>query len=164
VKGAHNMKKLIALLLALSMLLCFAACGKTEKGDSADKAEESGKDDNKASASAEEEAAAKYGVDLSAEGEQKMSDERAPMDVLIETRDEWLEGKMTFALDENPKTYADFVDHIGCDASTYTNMEEDGERHYVWMAEGDDTAKFLAVFWETPQGWTLYSVGSVNIG
>lgn len=153
------MKKLIALLLALAMLFCLAACG----GDGEDK----DTDKNEGKEAGGEEVVnleKKYGIDLKAAGEQKMSEERASMDVLVETRDVWLEGKMTFAFDSEPKTYEDFVEHIGCDASYYINMEEDGERHFVWIAEGDETAKLLAAFWETPQGWTLYTIGSVNIG
>lgn len=149
------MKKTLVWLLALAMLFCLAACGGEKGGDG-------GKD--AASGGAEESAAAKYGVDLAAAGEQKMSDERAAMDVLVETRDVWLEGKMTFVLAENPKTYADFVEHIGCDASSYTYVAEDSERHYVWIAEGNDTAMLLAAFWQTPDGWTLYSIGSTNLG
>ncbi len=142
------MKKLIALLLVLTMVLCLAACG----------------GDKKESKPKEPTLEEKYGIDLNATGEQEMSDERAKMDVLVETRDVWLEGRMTFAFDSEQKTYEDFVEHIGCDASYYVNMPEDGERHFVWIAEGDETAKFLAVFWETPKGWTLYAVGSTNIG
>jgi len=151
------MKKLIALVLGLVLVFSMTACG--------------GKKDEKAGAGSEtkpeaaaQSAAEKYGLDLEAEGEQKMSDERASEDVLAETRDVWLEGKMSFAFDEKPKTYEDVAEHIGCDASTYTYFAEDGERHYTWIADGDETAQFLAVFWETPQGWTLYTVGSVNIG
>lgn len=143
------MKKLIALLMALTMIFCLAACGGDEENAG-----------NNAAVDLE----AKYGIDLDAAGEQKMSDERAQESVLAETRDVWLEGNMTFILAENPKTYDDFVEHIGCDASFYTYSAEDGERQFVWVAEGDETAKFLAVFWETPNGWTLYSVGSTNIG
>ena len=106
---------------------------------------------------------AKYGIDFAAEGEQKMSDERAAKTVLIETRDVWLEGKMTFALAENPKTYEDFVEHIGCDASSYIAKPDDAERHFMWVSQEDETVVLLAVFWETPQGWVLYSIGSTNL-
>ena len=149
------MKKLIALLLVLVMALSLAACG----GDETAKSKK--EDETTQAAKGLEE---KYDVDLEAAGEQKLSDERAAEDVLVETRDEWLGGQFTFALDPEPKTYEDLAEHIGCDASYYTYVEEDGERHFVWVAEGDETAKFLAVFWETPNGWVLYSVGSTNIG
>ena len=140
------MKKIIALVLVLALALCFAACGKDE-GDT------SGKKDLEAT----------YGISFTAEGEQTLSSDRASKDVLIETKDTWLGGKMTFALDPDAKTYEELAEHIGCDASYYINKQEDGERHFVWVAEGDETAKFLAVLWETPQGWTLYAIGTTNI-
>ncbi len=106
----------------------------------------------------------KYGIDLEAAGEQTLSSDRAAKSVLTETKDVWLEGKMTFALDPDAKTYEEVAEHIGCDASLYTYSADDMERQFVWISEEDPTAKFLAVFWETAQGWTLYSVGSTNLG
>lgn len=151
------MKKRIALMLAVTMLLCLAACGGSKDG-------EGDKTPAQTTAPAAVGLDAKYGIDFSAEGEQKMSDERASMEKLVEVRDVWLEGRMTFAFDDPAKTYEDFVEYIGCDASIYNYAADDAERQFIWIAEGDETAKFLAVFWETPAGWTLYSVGSVNIG
>lgn len=144
------MKKLIALLMAFVMVMSFAACGGEKEAET--EAPKAG------------DIEAEFGIDLEAAGQQNMSDERASEDVLVETRDTWLGGQMTFALDSDPKTYEDFVAHIGCDATYYEYLADDQERHFIWVAEGDDTAKFLAVFWETPNGWTLYSVGSTNIG
>ena len=155
------MKRLLALLLALVMLLSLAACAGEAKED--EKKDRDRNDSNTGADTDDGAVAADPGVDLEAEGEQALSDERASMAVLVETRDVWLEGRFSFALDENPKTYEDFVDHIGCEASFYEYKADDGERCYTWVAEEDATAKFLAVFWETPQGWTLYSVGSVNV-
>ena len=142
------MKKMIALLLAMVMMLGMVACG-------GDEAPEGGNE----AAGLE----AKYGIKFDGEGQQKMSDERAPMSVLVETKDTWLGGQTTFAFASETKTYEDFAEHIGCDATYYINKAEDGERHFVWVAEGDDTAQLLAVFWETPQGWTLYAIGTTNI-
>ena len=102
------MKKLLALLLALTMLLTFAACGDKEDKKS-NKGEET----------------PKIQIDLEAEGEQVVSEDRAAKATLVETKDVWLEGKMTFALATD--------------------------------------AKLLAVFWETGDGWTLYSIGSTNL-
>lgn len=155
------MKRLLALLLALVMLLSLAACTGEAKED--EKKDRDRNDSNTVADTDDGAAAADPGIDQEAEGEQALSDERASMAVLVETRDVWLEGRFSFALDENPKTYEDFVDHIGCEASFYEYKADDGERCYTWVAEEDATAKFLAVFWETPQGWTLYSVGSVNV-
>ena len=155
------MKRLLALLLALVMLLSLAACAGEAKED--EKKDRDRNDSNTVADTDDGAAAADPGVDLEAEGEQAQSDERASKAVLLETRDVWLEGRFSFALDENPKTYEDFVGHIGCEASFYEYKADDGERCYTWVAEEDAAAKFLAVFWETPQGWTLYSVGSVNV-
>ena len=85
------MKKIIALVLVLALALCFAACGK---------------EDTPAAADLE----AKYGISFTAEGEQTLSADRASKDKLIETKDTWLGGKMTFALDPEQKTYEDFVE------------------------------------------------------
>ena len=122
------MKKLIALLLALVMMMSFAACGGNENGDEAP----AGKDIEK-----------EFGIDLDAAGRQNMSTKRAAESVLTETRDTWLGGKMTFAFDSEQKTYEDFVAHIGCDATYYEYKAEDMERHFIWVAEGDDTAMLL---------------------
>lgn len=145
------MKKFLALFLALVMLLSFTACS-GNKGDAP-----------QGEAPKEENTPTMIPIDYEAEGEQPVSEERASKAALVETLDVWLEGKMTFALDSAPKTYADFVEHIGCEASFYENKPDDGERWYIWVAEEDESAKLLAVFWETPQGWTLYSVGSTNL-
>lgn len=145
------MKKLIALLLAMVMMMSFVACGGDEGGEGG-------------GAPAANDIETKFGIDLDAAGQQNMSDERAAASVLLETRDTWLGGQMTFALASDVKTYEDFVEHIGCDATYYEYKADDMERHFIWVAEGDDSVKFLAVFWETPNGWTLYSVGSTNLG
>ena len=151
------MKRFIALFMVFTMLFCLVACGGDENTEST--ASEAG---NEGAGTVDLET--KYGIDLDAEGEQKLSEDRAAKSVLVETKDVWLEGKLTFAFDSNPKTYEDFVEHIGCDASFYSYSAEDGERSYIWVAEGDETAKLLAVFWETPNGWTLYTVGATNLG
>ena len=144
------MKKLLALLLATLMLFSLCACDSEEKTGGEDVA--AGKEDSG------------LAIDFEAEGQQTVSEARAKMDVLVETRDVWLEGKMTFAFADTAKTYEDFVAHIGCDASFYENKAEDGERWFTWVAEEDETAQLLAVFWETPEGWVLYSIGSTNLG
>ena len=144
------MKKIIAALLIGAMLLCVTAC-------SGDKKDSSGKGSSAVDLEKE------FGIDFEAAGEQVLSDERADKETLKETKDEWLGGNMTFALAEDQKTYEDFKEHIGCHASTYTYNADDAERTFVWEADGDETAKLLAVFWETPKGWTLYSIGSTNL-
>lgn len=144
------MKKLLALLFALVLMLCLAACGEEPQKE-------------EAPAETVRNLETEFGISLTTEGEQVLSDQRAAKDRLIEAKDVWLEGKMTFALAENPKTYEDFVTYIGCDASLYNYNAEKGERSFVWIAQEDETAKLLATFWETPQGWTLYSIGANNL-
>ena len=60
-----------------------------------------------------------------------------------------------------------FVDKDQIDGSSL-RITGDDARHIarsLRMAEGDETAKFLAVFVEGGDGnWYLYSVGSTNIG
>lgn len=148
------MKKFISILMVFAMLFCLAACGGDENTESAA---------SEAAGAGTVDLESKYGIDLDGAGEQKLSDDRADKSVLSETKNVWLEGKLTFAFDSNPKTYEAFVEHIGCDASLYSYSAEDGERSYTWIAKDDETAKLLAVFWETPNGWTLYSVGTTNL-
>lgn len=143
------MKKILVFLLAMVMVICLTACG--------DKKTEGGNDGAKADAMAE--AATKYGIDLAAEGEQKMSETRAAMAVLVETKDVWLEGSTMFF--DSDKTYADFVEHIGCDANFYSYSN--GSRNFTWVAEGDDNAKLQITFKDNGKGWVLSASGSVNI-
>lgn len=63
---------------------------------------------------------------------------------LVDTKDVWLEGRMSFLLDEDKNTYADFVEYIGCNAAEYEYAEEDMERRYTWIAEEDETGAVLA--------------------
>ena len=150
------MKKLIALILVLAALFCLTACSNTPAATS------NGATTNNTSASsgdAAADAAAKYGVNLTAEGEQKMSADRAAMSVLVETKDVFLGGNTMFF--GSDKTYGDFVKHIGCDASLYSFSG--GNRNYTWCAEGNENAKLMITFQNTANGWTLSASGSVNI-
>lgn len=145
------MKKFLALIMALMMVFALAACGSDGSSDDGGKAAVTDGSD--------------LGMDMDAAGVQKMSDDRASKAKLIDTRDVWLEGRFSFLLDEDKKTYADFAEYIGCNAAEYEYAEEDMERRYTWIAEEDETAKFLAIFVEGGDGnWYLYSVGSTNLG
>ena len=152
--GVYIMKKGVALLLVLMMLFSLSACGDKEKveyvpvpsapvSSVVTKAEET--------------------VDFEAEGEQEITDERAKKSVLLETRDKWLEGKTYFAFSQEQRTYEDFVEHIGCDASVYTYSPENNERQFIWNAKENEDARLVATFWESPKGWTLYSIGSTSL-
>ena len=147
------MKKLLALFLVLAMVFCLTACGGEKPAAKGNDAKTT------ISVDAAADAAAKYGVNLTAEGEQKMSDERAAMSVLLETKDVFLEGSTMFF--GSDKTYADFVEHIGCDASFYSFSG--GQRNFTWCPEGNDNAKLMITFAESAKGWTLSASGSVNI-
>lgn len=152
------MKKLIALFLVLVTLFCLTACSSEKKDTSAT----NGTTTNTTSAGSADpvaDAAAKYGINLTAEGEQKMSDERAAMSVLVETKDVFLGGSTMFF--GSDKTYADFVAHIGCDASYYSFSG--GQRNFTWCPEGNDSAKLMITFADSGKGWTLSTSGSVNI-
>lgn len=149
------MKKLIALFLVLVTLFCLTACSSNKN----DAPTANGTSTGSTSSDPAADAAAKYGVNLTAEGEQKMSDERAAMSVLVETKDVFLGGSTMFFTSD--KTYADFVAHIGCDASYYSFSG--GNRNYTWCPEGNDNAKLMITFADSGNGWTLSASGSVNI-
>lgn len=144
------MKKLIMILLAMAMMLGMVACGGGDSGD-----EGSGKE--------VVDLGAKYGIDMEAEGQQNLSDERVAMEILKETRDVWLERKINFTLDEVPKTYDDFVEHIGCDASYYKYNAKNGQRTFTWECDSDPTAKLVAIFWDKGDGYVLYAASCQNV-
>ena len=138
------MKKLIAMLLALVMMLGMVACGGGE--ETAEQGGNEGVD-----------LATKYGIDMEGEGEQKLSDERVSADKLREVRDVWLKRQISFSLDPNPKTYEDFVEYIGCDASYYTYNPKNGWRTFSWEAEGAPETRFVAIFQDSGNGYFLYA-------
>lgn len=151
------MKKIIAMMMVLLMVFALAACGDSGSGTTTDNKTE-------AAAPAANDGS-DLGIDLTAAGVQKMSDDRASEAKLVEVRDVWLEGKMSFILDTDKKTYGDFAEYIGCNAAEFEYAEEDMERRYTWISDEDETSKFLAVFTEGGDGnWYLYTVGSTNIG
>ena len=138
------MKKLIAMLLALVMMLGMVACGGGE--ETAEQGGNEGVD-----------LATKYGIDMEGEGEQKLSDERVSADKLREVRDVWLKRQISFSLDPNPKTYEDFVEYIGCDASYYTYNPKNGWRTFSWEADGAPETRFVAIFQDSGNGYFLYA-------
>ena len=61
-----------------------------------------------------------YGIDLDSTVAQKMAEDGPTHAVLQETVYGWLKGATFFVMsDMNTLTYADFVEHIGCDAQEY---------------------------------------------
>ena len=139
------MKKLIALLLAMVMMLSMAACGGA------------GEEEGQQAGNEGVDLATKYGINMEGEGEQKLSDERVPADKLREVRDVWLKRQISFAFDPDPKTYEDFVEYIGCDASYYTYNPKNGWRTFSWEAEGAPETRFVAIFQDSGDGYFLYA-------
>ena len=106
-----------------------------------------------------------YGIDLDSTATQPMSCERPSFSVLQETVYGWLQGMTMFVLsDMNRLTYADFVEHIGCDAQEYRYKTLGHQRAYTWEAADKPLAKFGAFFRENDDGeWTLWATGSSQI-
>ena len=106
-----------------------------------------------------------YGIDLNSSTVQKMAETGPTHDVLQETVYGWLEGVTVFWIsDKNHLTYADFVEHIGCDAQEYSFRSLGSKRSYTWIASDNPLAKFGAFFCENDNGeWTIYATGSSQI-
>ena len=152
------MKKLLALLLALSMVFALAACGNKAT------TETSGEAGTESAATVDAFGEAKYGLNFESEDVQAMSDERATVEVLAETAKDWLGGATLHAYSSDKKTYEDFVAHIGCDPTEYQYDAKNGYRTFIWKAENDDTAWFSAFFLESDGAWELYTTSSANLG
>lgn len=89
-----------------------------------------------------------------------MSSDRASKEVLSETVTGFLGGNTLFTGTELEKlTYADFVEHIGCDASEYKYDDDEKAECYTWIAKDDDQSK-LSIW--ISGGKLLYS-GSANL-
>ena len=107
-----------------------------------------------------------YGIDLSSKAIQPMAEGGPTHAVLQETVYGWLRGTtMMFAIsDMADLTYADFVEHIGCDAQEFFYKELGQQRAYTWIATDKQYAKFAAFFRENDQGeWTIWASGSAQI-
>jgi len=107
-----------------------------------------------------------YGIDLASTEVQQMSEKRATQDKLEEAVREWLEGATMFPDNTamSKRTYQDFVDFIGCDATEYKFDGSYSARNYTWIAEGEDNSKLSVWFKETIGGtWCLSFTGSTNL-
>ena len=102
-----------------------------------------------------------YGIDMTAEGMQKMSEEYATADTLKKVRDEYLGGNTMFKYSGDTRTYADFAEYIGVDASQY--QFKNGERTYIWYVGGSTTSYFAATFGEEEGAFILYATTAVNL-
>ena len=106
-----------------------------------------------------------FGIDLEGTNSQKMSEHGPTHAVLQETVYGWLNGTTIYLMSAfSHLTYADFVDHIGCDAQEFRFKSLGSKRTYTWRAHDKSTAAFMAVFSLNENGeWTVDSTGSVQI-
>ncbi|MBE7019179.1 MAG: hypothetical protein E7413_04820 [Ruminococcaceae bacterium] len=148
------MKKLIAILLSVMLLVTLAACGNKEET----------KQGGTEATTQEAQDGTAFGIDLAGEGTQPMSEELAEVAVLKKTAEEYLGGNSLFAYSNDERTYADFKEYIGVDASEYQYDAENQYRNYTWVASDDSTAKLVITFAENEGNWTLYAAGSTNLG
>ena len=135
------MKKIIALMLAMMMVLTLAACGGKDNGGS-------GGDDSGAAS----------GLDMTSEELQPITDERASQDVLAEAGKYYMDGLASDPSEFAKMTYKDMKEHIGVDASEFQYFESWQQYRYTWYVEGSSGPAVLAVF-NSADG-TLFSVTS----
>lgn len=123
-----KMNKILAILLALTMMLALAACG--------GKADGGGKQANDNP----------YNLDYKSADLQPMTDERASREALIEAGEYYMHGLSSVSEEVTKQTYADMAAHIGVDASEFQYFESWGQYRYTWYVEGSEGASLLAVF------------------
>lgn len=107
-----------------------------------------------------------YGIDLDSTDTQPMAEGGPTHDQLQETVYGWLKGMTMFMItsEYSGLTYADFVEHIGCDAQEYRYKSLGHQRVYTWVATDKEYAKFGAFFRENDEGeWTIWATGSSQI-
>lgn len=107
-----------------------------------------------------------YGIDLTDTATQPMAEGGPTHDQLQETVYSWLKGTTMFVMNTefSGLTYADFVEHIGCDAQEYRYKSLGSQRTYTWVATDKPFAKFGAFFRENDEGeWTIWATGSSQI-
>lgn len=135
------MKKIIALMLTLMMVLTLVACGGKDNGGSGG--------DNGGAASS---------LDMTSAELQPITDERASKDVLAEAGEYYMHGLSSNPSEFAKMTYKDMKDHIGVDASEFQYFENYQQYRYTWYVEGSSGPALLAVFNSTDG--TLSSVTS----
>ena len=124
-----SMKKLMALLLSIVMILALTACGDKDGGDKS-----GGASDNP------------YNLDYTSEELQPMTDERASEEKLIEAKDYYLDGLQSKPDEFSKMTYKDIAEYIGVDASEYQHFESWQQDRYTWYVEGSEGPCLLAAF------------------
>ena len=126
-----NMKKLMALLLSLVMILALTACGDKAGDDKSGGGTSSGNP---------------YNLDYTSEDLQPMTDERASEEKLIEAKDYYLDGLQSKPDEFSKMTYKDIAEYIGVDASEYQHFESWQQDRYTWYVEGSDGPCLLVAF------------------
>lgn len=132
-----NVKRLLALILALAMLFTMTACG--DKGGNPDGS-------NAAAGTSAPADDNPYNLDYSSADLQPMTDERASKDTLAEAGEYYMTGLRSDAANFTKLTYKDVAEHIGVDASDFQYFESYGQYRYNWYVEGSEGPSLMAVF------------------
>ena len=135
------MKKSIALVLAVLMMLSLAACG---GGGSSSKG------------------GALPGVDMKSADVQTVTSDRATLEVLNETFFTYLGGLNYFTEGDaqSKLTYAELKEHIGVDCSEYQYDEEYQRGVYTWYAAEDEACALNLFFGDDGK---LVAAGAYNL-
>lgn len=166
------MKKSIAIVLVLMLgVSLFAGCG----GGGGNSGETPGNDTSSSDPETDapvsdrgdsaDDGGASFGIDFTSTEVQPMSEQRATREKLEKTVNEWLEGATMFpeGTEMSKRTYKDFVDYIGCDATEYKFDDSYNARCYFWKA-GDSNSGQLGVWFKEIGGiWRLSFSGSSNL-
>lgn len=139
-----KMNKILAILLALTMVFALAACGGDKDGGS-DKGGTQTNDNP-------------YNLDYKSADLQPMSSERASKEALLEATEFYTTNMSDTSKELNKKTYADVAELIGVDASEFQYFESYSQYRYTWYLEGNDGPALLVVF-NSVDG-TFYSASS----
>ena len=145
------MKKALAIVLVLALVFALGACGKKAEGES--NGEKAGDKD------AAVVDANPFNLDYESAEVQEMSSERLSQDALKEFYDYFV--GLGAAGREN-LTYADMVEHIGCEASEFSFTS--GYRIYVWRAEENSFAQMNASIPESNGVWKNPFMSAYNLG
>ena len=167
ISGENIMKRTITLLLVL-MLGISTLAGCYSGSTAADPSTNNTKPEDSATAgndSTSDNDGSSCGIDLASTELQQMSGKRAMREKLEETVREWLEGATIFPDGDemSKRTYGDFVDYIGCDATEYKFDDSYSARMYTWKAEDSDNSKLSVWFVEKGGTWSLSFTGSANL-
>lgn len=148
-----HMNKLLAALLALTMLLALAACGGGNSG--------SGSGGGEPAPSASPTVAERFNLDLESTEEQPMSEERLDRETLYTaTKNHFGDVTMFSGTEFEKMTYDDLKELLGIDATCYYYDENSSAQAFVWKTSDRETAK-LAFFFRFDE---LYALGSANMG